>query len=177
MLMGKNIVVVETAVKTIAESTGTPAQRILLEGLTQEEKNLLFAALSNQVSASVKKDVAVKAQSEAEKAAEEFNALIKSAGNRALSSINNDIDRIGALAHLFLSSKKETKTVKFGKDVVIEIGPNKPIRIGIKFEFDIEPPKKALKALGGDLMFRRKLSEAARKNDAVIAEMMKADQE
>ena len=159
--MGKNIVV---------EKKAEEKKGVNVDGMTQEEKNILLAQLLKGASPSVMKDITKKAQSEAEKAAEEFNKLIKANGFKALNSLS-DIDRLVKLADSLRGDEK--KAVKMAADKLFEAGPNRPVRVGISITFDFDPPKRILKSLGGDVMFRRNLSETARKNDQIIAEMMK----
>ena len=161
--MEKNIVVEKKAV--VVE---TPS-KVNVDGMTQEEKNILLTQLLKGASPSVMKDITKKAQSDAEKTAEEFNKLIKANGFKALNSLS-DIDRLVKLADSLRGDEK--KAVKMAADRLFEAGPNRPVRVGISITFDFEPPKRVLKSLGGEVLFRRTLSETARKNDAVIAQIM-----
>ena len=162
--MSKNIRVVEKA--AVVE---TPSKGVNVDGMTQEEKNILLAQLLKGASPSVMRDITKKAQSDAEKTAEEFNKLIKANGFKALNSLS-DIDRLVKLADSLRGDEK--KAVKMAADRLFEAGPNRPVRVGISITFDFEPPKRVLKSLGGEVLFRRTLAETARKNDAVIAQMM-----
>jgi len=143
--------------------------KALMASLPETERAILVSQEVKSLPSTVKADIAKAEASAKDKAAATFNALCKEYGSKALSVVSPKIgEMIDSLSVIGIEKDKKAKMLG---DKVLE-HKGRTVRVSLAVSFDFDPPKRAVKALGGDAMFRKTQADMMRRNQEAIDKAM-----